>query len=184
MRRFVAVYKTLLAKQRVLYAINIINHNGATLGVHSKKVWVEGYLETVTLLEVKMGLLNVQLGIIEILANNVLYFWGGSEVQSWQKKLTQQLVTPLFHDVKLTEKEIIHLNDLDSLPGDYEGLEVYDHYIMQIAGLDKSQVTSIEIIKSLVIQAFSFNANLEKIRSTDVTDKKSVELLLDFFSPT
>jgi hypothetical protein len=185
MKKFLKTYRIVLAKERVLYSIYSINHYKAEIRNKVKRIqWVQGHLETITLLEIKVGLLFQQLTILEQLANNIIYFWDQSEHRSdFQRILSEQLASPLFHNLQLSEKDLLFLSNLDSIAQDWGDLEKYDPFISQLIYIDKEQIDLAELeIKEFIVRSFSFDALLNMVRNTNPYIRKSVQDFLNILS--
>lgn len=182
MNQFLKTFAAILARWRVLYAVSIINHKGATIQDKIKTIWMPGQLEEIAIIEIRVRMLLAQIEVISIYAKRSLDSWNEKYPQNFQVELNAQTQSPYFHNLILSIKEQRFLEQLESVNIYNSELEKHYEGLNLLADLPKDTLVNEELARNFLIQAISFNGYLEMIRNTDAYNKQSVQNLLELLN--
>lgn len=168
MLRFVKLFHIYLYTYRVQKTLECINYSGK--GFDPDKISNKGEIASISIAEVRMGQLHEQLRQIWILAKDFNL-----------NRLEEEMKFLSFHNMVFSTYEKKLINDASSwiqrISRNYLAFE--DVYKRQY-GIDK---ISDEDHQTFIAESYSILGNLEKIRTSDPSNKVSIDKMIEIIQP-
>lgn len=182
MKQFLITYTAIIARWRLFYAINAMDLFDVGFQHEIKKIWLPGQLQDVAIIEIRVKLLASQLRHIAINARHALDFWDKPEPERFNDQLRDSLQIPFFHSLKITDKELLFLKQLEDVNIFDSRIEKFFEGINYLTEQPTETILTEEMVIDFHIRAISFNGYLEMILNTDAYNKQSVQNLLEIIN--